>query len=117
MMDLEWTPNLSQNYSIDKYFDSVQEIMSSLVYLGLSLVLFVIVYGISFTLMPMIFGSFFTLMDTTVAGCPTCYNAEWLAIYEENEDTVQYLVPLMPTMGIIIIVIKVLMVASARGRD
>lgn len=87
--------------------------MSSLVFLGLSLILFVITYGIAFTLMPMIFGSFFTLMDNN----NFTINAEWTAIYEKNEDTVQYLVPLMPTMGIIIIVIKVLMTASARGRD
>ena len=87
--------------------------MSSLVYLGLSLILFVITYGVAFTLMPMIFGSFFTLMDSN----NFTINAGWQEIYETNEDTVQYLVPLMPTMGIIIIVIKVLMVASARGRD
>ena len=87
--------------------------MSSLVYLGLSLILFVITYGIAFTLMPMIFGSFFTMMDDN----NFTINAGWQAIYEQNEDTVQYLVPLMPTMGIIIIVIKVLMTASARGRD
>lgn len=87
--------------------------MSSLVYLGLSLILFVITYGVAFTLMPMIFGSFFTLMDDN----NFTINAEWQAIYEKNEDTVQLLVPLMPSMGIIIIVIKVLMVASARGRD
>ena len=88
---------------------------SSLVYLGLSLILFVIVYGLAFTLMPMIFGAFFTLMDDT--GLKDLINPEWLTIYEKNEDTVQFLVPLMPTMGIVIIVIKVLMVASARGRD
>jgi len=87
--------------------------MSSLVYLGLSLILFVITYGIAFTLMPMIFGSFFSLMDNN----NFVINAAWTEIYEKNEDTVQYLVPLMPTMGIIIIVIKVLMTASARGRD
>lgn len=87
--------------------------MSSLVFLGLSLILFVITYGIAFTLMPMIFGSFFTLMDNN----NFTINTEWTAIYEKNEETVKYLVPLMPTMGIIIIVIKVLMVASARGRD
>jgi len=86
---------------------------SSLVYLGLSLILFVIVYGLAFTLMPMIFGSFFTLMDQNTF----IINAEWQAIYEKNEDTVQLLVPLMPSMGIVIIIIKVLMVASARGRD
>jgi len=87
--------------------------MSSLVYLGLSLILFVITYGIAFTVMPMIFGAFFTLMDDQAI----TVNAEWLAIYEQNEDTVQFLVPLMPSMGIVIIVIKVLMTASARGRD
>ena len=87
--------------------------MSSLVYLGLSLILFVITYGIAFTIMPMIFGSFFSLMDT---GGMTI-NSEWSTIYEKNEATVKYLVPLMPTLGIVIIVIKVLMTASARGRD
>jgi hypothetical protein len=87
--------------------------MSSLVYLGLSLILFVIVYGIAFTVMPMIFGAFFTLMDTSSFNM----DASWIAIYEQNEDTVQFLVPLMPSMGIVIIVIKVLMTASARGRD
>ena len=87
--------------------------MSSIVYLGLSLILFVIVYGLAFTLMPMIFGSFFTLMDQN----NFIINAEWQVIYEKNEDTVQMLVPLMPSMGIVIIVIKVLMVSAARGRD
>lgn len=87
--------------------------MSSLVYLGFSLILFVVTYGIAFIMMPMIFGSFFTMMDDN----NFTINAEWQALYEQNEDTVQYLVPLMPTFGIIIIVIKVLMTASARGRD
>ena len=87
--------------------------MSSLVYLGLSLVLFVITYGIAFIVMPMIFGAFFTMMDNN----GLVINAEWQAIYDQNETTVQFLVPLMPTFGIVIIVIKVLMVASARGRD
>ena len=63
--------------------------------------------------MPMIFGSFFTLMDQN----NFIINDEWQVIYEKNEDTVQLLVPLMPSMGIVIIIIKVLMVASARGRD
>lgn len=87
--------------------------MSSLVYLGLSLVLFVITYGIAFTVMPMIFGAFFSLMDTGGLSI----NSDWAEIYEKNETTVKYLVPLMPTLGIVIIVIKVLMTAAARGRD
>lgn len=87
--------------------------MSSLVYLGLSLILFVITFGVSFILMPMIFGAFFTMMDTNNFEI----SADWLAIYEQNKVTVQYLVPLMPSLGIVIIVIKVLMTAAARGRD
>lgn len=87
--------------------------MSSLVYLGLSLVLFVITYGIAFSVMPMILGSFFTMIDNNQLNV----NAEWDAIAQQNEVTVKYLVPLMPTFGIVILVIKVLMVASARGRD
>lgn len=86
---------------------------SSLVYLGLSLVLFVITYGIAFSVMPMILGSFFTMIDNNQLNV----NAEWDAIAQQNEVTVKYLVPLMPTFGIVILVIKVLMVASARGRD
>lgn len=89
--------------------------MSSLVYLGLSTILFIITYGISFLLAPMIFGQFFGMMDNT--GITATMDADWLALYEQNEDTVQYLVPIIPSLGIIIIVIKVLMTASARGRD
>ena len=74
--------------------------------------------------MPIIFGAFFTVADTSglldpqvCVTNPTSVACEWNNIYETNEDTVQYLVPLMPTMGIVIIVIKVLMTSAARGRD
>ena len=63
--------------------------------------------------MPMIFGAFFSLVDDNTI----MLDPEWLAIYEQNKTTVQYLVPLMPALGIVIIVIKVLMTASAKGRD
>lgn len=89
--------------------------MSSLVYLDLSLILFVIVFGLAFLLMPMILGSVFSLMDSV--SDTMGIDATWMAIYEQNEDTAQLLVPLIPSMGIVIIVIKVLMTASARGRD
>lgn len=63
--------------------------------------------------MPIIFGYFFSLLDDM----DSSVSAEWQAIGQQNETTVKYLVPLMPTLGIVIIVIKVLMTASARGRD
>ncbi len=50
--------------------------MSSLVYLGLSIILFAITFGISFLMMPMIFGAFFALVDDNTIQL----NAEWLAI-------------------------------------
>ena len=87
--------------------------MSSLVFLGLSVILFFIVYGIAFIIMPMILGAFFTLMDSNIFNVDNA----WLDIYETNKETVQFLVPLMPTIGIVIAVIKILMTASARGRD
>jgi hypothetical protein len=61
--------------------------MSSLVYLGLSIILFAITFGISFLMMPMIFGAFFALVDDNTIQL----NAEWLAIYNQNKETVQYL--------------------------
>lgn len=87
--------------------------MSSLVYLGLSLVLFVITYGIAFSLMPVILGYFFTMVDDNTLNI----SAEWQTIATSNVTTIQYLVPLMPSFGILILVIKVLMTAAARGRD
>ena len=87
--------------------------MSSLVYLGLSMILFAITFGISFILMPMILGSFFQLVEDN----SIVLDDEWLALYNQNKETVQYLIPLMPSLCIVIIVIKVLMTAAARGRD
>ena len=86
--------------------------MSSLVFLGFSVILFVITYGILFTLVPMILGVFWSAADTIPIADPT-----WQGIYDQNEETLQWLVPLVPTVGIFIFVIKVLMAASTHGRD
>jgi hypothetical protein len=60
----------------------------------------------------MILGQFFSTMDSM-----TIESAEWQAIYDTNEETAMFIVPLIPTLGIFIFIIKVLMVASVRGRD
>lgn len=91
--------------------------MSSLVFLGFSVVMFFISYGIMFTLMPMIFGAFFTVGDAFVLANNSTINSDWQTIYTEEQEIVQWLVPLVPTIGIMIAVIKILMVASVRGRD
>lgn len=85
---------------------------SSLLFLGFSVILFIISYGIMFTILPMVLGAFFSVADQSPIADPG-----WAATYEETEDIVQWLVPLIPTIGIFILIIKVFMVASVRGRD
>ena len=87
--------------------------MVSIVFLGFSLITLAILYGVSFMLTPMILGSVFTNMNAELV----ISNADWLSMYQTNEDTAQYLVPLIPTFAIFVLVIKVILVASAHGRD
>ena len=89
--------------------------MSSLIFLGFSVILFIISYGVMFTIAPMILGSVFTVMESNLTN--GSMTQEWIDMYNQTKETTQYLVPLIPTIGIFILVIKVLMVASARGRD
>lgn len=87
--------------------------MSSLLFLGFSVIAFVMSYGIMFTLVPQILGVFFTASDSLVPNL----SPEWQTSYEETETQTRFLVPLVPTIGIMILVVKVLMIASAKGRD
>ena len=75
--------------------------------------MFIIAYGIMFTIAPMVLGAVWTVMD----GQTGTMTPEWLAVYNDTKSVTQYLIPLIPTIGIFILVIKVFMVASARGRD
>lgn len=84
--------------------------MSSLVYLGFSVIVFIITYGLMFMLVPIILGVFFSV-DLEPS------DPEWATTKDETEEVIRWLIPLMPTIGIFILVIKVLMVASTRGRD
>ena len=86
---------------------------SSLVFLGFSIVLFVISYGIGFLLVAAILGAFFSNPTFT----QPITDPGWQAIYNTTQGQIKFLVPLVPTIGIFIFCIKVLMVASVRGRD
>jgi putative exporter of polyketide antibiotics len=68
-----------------------------------------------FTIAPMILGAVYTVMETNLTN--GSMTQEWIDMYNQTKETTQYLVPLIPTIGIFILIIKVLMVASARGRD
>ena len=85
---------------------------SALVTLGFSIILFIISYGIMFTILPQILGMFYSAQDNMPIA-----NSDWAEINTNTRGIVAYLVPLIPTIGIFVLVIKVLMVASTRGRD
>lgn len=86
--------------------------MSSLIFLGFSVIMFIVAYGVMFTIAPMVLGAVWSVMDGM-----EIMNSDWQQVYDDTKATTQYLVPLVPTIGIFILVIKVFMVASARGRD
>lgn len=67
-----------------------------------------------FTIAPMIIGSVYNVVETSFGDT---MSTEWIEVYNQTKDTTQYLIPLIPSIGIFILIIKVLMVASARGRD
>lgn len=86
--------------------------MSSLVFLGFSVIIFVITYGIMFIIAATVLGTTWSAL-----GNVPIEDADWQAIYDDTETQVMFLVPLMPTIGIFIFIIKVIMAASTRGRD
>ena len=85
---------------------------SSLVYLAFSIVAFIISYGIMFLIASTVLGSFFSAL----AGVPIT-SPGWATMNTNVQNTIQFLVPLIPTIGIMILIIKVLMAASVRGSD
>lgn len=88
--------------------------MASMVFLGFSIIMFLISYGLMFTLVPMVLGQIWTVMDETNMPIP---NEEWQTTYNTTQAQLQYIIPIVPAMGLMVLVIKVIMVASVRGRD
>jgi len=82
------------------------------VFLGFSVIVFIVSYGLLFYLAPVILGT----VQSTLNQIPI-RDPAWAATNAETQATLQYLVPLIPSLGIFILVLKVLMVASVRGRD
>lgn len=89
--------------------------MSSLVFLGLSLLAFIISFGLVWILVPMVLGSFFTAIAQT--NLVTALSTSWQNSYNNTQTQVQWLIPLSVQLGVFILVLKVLMVASNRGQD
>lgn len=84
--------------------------MSSLLYLGFSIIAFLLSFSIAFYLIPMVMGSFFSVPLPTLT-------PEWQAKRDQIEDITQWVPSVAMMVGLFVFIIKVLMVASVRGRD
>lgn len=84
--------------------------MSSLLYLGFSIIAFLVSFGIAFMLIPMILGPFFTVDVGEL-------DPEWQGIRDQVNSTAQWIPNIAMMVGLFIFVIKVLMTAAVRGRD
>ena len=82
----------------------------NLIHLGFTVIGFIITYGIIFTFTPMLLGAVFTTLDAL----PENPNEGWSGLYETNKTTVQYLVPLIPAIGIFVLIIRILMRSAER---
>jgi len=87
---------------------------SAIVYLGISMIMFVLVFGFLFQLTPVILGAVFTTMRSTAESMNL--DTGWLDTYNEVDALSQYLVTLIMSLGIVVFIIKVIMVAVAHGR-
>ena len=76
------------------------------------MIMFLVTYGIGFYLISIILGQFYSQLNETDINDPG-----WASMSVEVQTTIQYVVPLAATLGLFILVIKVFMVASVRGRD
>lgn len=61
-------------------------------------------------LLPMVLGTFFSL-DVPIS------DPLWSATQARTEVIVQWLIPLTASLGIFVLVLRVMMAASAKGRD
>ena len=86
--------------------------MGSMVYLGMSVVLFFAVFGVTFYVASTILGAF----GSAIAGVPITDPA-WATMNTTTQKEIQFLVPLMPALGIFIVILKVFTAATVRGAD
>ena len=82
----------------------------NLIHLGFTVIGFIITYGIIFTFTPMLLGAVFTTLDSL----PENPNQEWANLYDSNKTAVQFLVPLIPAIGIFVLIIRILMRSAER---
>jgi hypothetical protein len=88
---------------------------SALIFVGIGIVMYVIVLGVLMMFTPAILGAVFTTVGDTMDNMDI--DPAWAALFDEEEALALYLIPMMFSLLIVLLVIKVLMVAGVRGGD
>ena len=88
---------------------------SSLVFIGIGVVLYIVVFGVMLNLASAILGSVFNALDTVVEQMNV--EGAWLQNYRDINETSQFLLLMIMSLGVVLIVLKTIMAASARGAD
>lgn len=88
---------------------------SAVLFVAIGIVTYIIVLGFMMNFAPAILGSVFTVLDETMANMDI--SSDWLTLYNDVQDTSQYLIPMMFSLLLVLLVIKVLMIAGNRGAD
>lgn len=88
---------------------------SSLLFLGIGIVLFIVVFGVMIVMSAAILGAVFATLDSVMGN----YTMDpfWTQTYAEIRETSGMLVLMIMSLGVVILILKIIMVASARGRD
>ena len=90
-------------------------VASSLLFLGIGIVLFIVVFGVMIIMAAAILGAVFATLDSVMAH----YTLDpfWAQTYGEVRETSGMLILMIMSLGVVILILKIIMVASARGRD
>ena len=78
--------------------------------MGFSVLAFIISYGIVFLIAGAVLGPFFSMELPTM-------DSDWQEMNDTLENQVRWLLPVAMMVGVFMLILKVLMVASVRGRD
>ena len=88
---------------------------SALLFVGIGIVTYVVVLGMLMQFTPAILGTVFTVIGGLMANSDI--DSNWLTLYNDLDALTQLLVPMMFSLLLVLLVIKVLMVAGVRGND
>ena len=88
---------------------------SALLFTAIGIVAYVIILGMLMQFTPAILGAVFTVMGGLVSSSEMA--PEWITLYNDLDSLTRTLVPMMFSLLLVLLVIKVLMAAGVRGSD